>query len=237
MVRVAVEGALLAHARLGACVQVPLDVGESEGLPFVITRYCHPRNRWEIYRQRGQVLTWLSEATRCTVVDPLPEEIEREFVHPLRALSQYSQLQQTERDGVQEALFELKSGRWRPRLALMHSDLHRGNILMASQMGKHSWPFVIIDWGGLRLAGHGINDLVQLARDLKLSPSQLAPQLKIHCELLKCSPLQARYYLLSVFGFFLLNLHYCPFDQFAETLRTSLEYLDLTVAKIMETDA
>jgi len=237
LLRVAAECALLAHARLGSCVPVPLEVGVSEGVYFMITRYCHPRNRWEVYRQRGQVLTWLSDATRRTVVDPLPEEIEREFVHPLYALSQYSQLQQTEQDGVQEALSELKSGRWRPRLALMHNDLHRGNILKASQVGKHSWPFVIIDWGGLRLAGHGINDLLQLARDLKLSPSQLAPQLKIHCELLKCNPLQARYYLLSTFGFFLLNLDFCPFEQFAETLRTSLEYLDLSVAKIMETDA
>jgi hypothetical protein len=237
LLRVAAECALQAHARLGASVPAPLDMGVSDGVYFVITRYYHPRNRWEIYRQSGQVLTWLSEATRRTVVDPLPEEIEREFVLPLYALSQHNELQQTERDGVQEALSELKSGSWRPRLVLMHNDLHRGNILKASELDMHDWPFVIIDWGGLRLAGHGINDLIQLARDLKLPPAELASQLKIHCELLKCNPLQLRYYLLCAFGFFLLNPSFCPFDKLDETLQISLAYLDLSVAKTMEMNA
>ncbi len=234
LLRVAAECALQAHARLGASVPAPLEMGISDGVYFVITRYCHPRNRWEIYRQSRQVLTWLSEVTRRTVVVPLPEEIEREFVQPLLALSQYSELQQKERDGVQGVLSELKSGRWRPRLVLMHNDLHRGNILKASELDTHDWPFVIIDWGGLRLAGYGVNDLIQLALDLKLSPAELAPQLKIHCELLKCNPLQLRYYLLCAFGFFLLNPSFCPFDKLDETLRISLEYLDLSVAKTME---
>jgi hypothetical protein len=237
LLRVAAECALQAHARLGTSVPAPLEMGVSDDVYFVITRYCHPRNRWEIYRQSGQVLTWLSEATRRTVTDPLPEEIEHEFVQPLSALLKHDQLQQAERDAVQEALSELKSGRWHPRLVLMHNDLHRGNILKAPELGARSWPFVIIDWGGLRLAGHGINDLIQLARDLKLSPIELAPQLKIHCELLNCNSLQLRYYLLSAFGFFLLNPNFCPFDKLDVTLRISLEYLDLSVVETLEMNA
>jgi len=237
LLRVAAECASQAHARLGASVPAPLEMGVSDGVYFTITRYCHPRNRWEIYRQSEQVLTWLSEATRHTAADPLPEDIEHEFVQPLSALLKYDKLQQVERDAAQEALSELKSGRWRPRLVLMHNDLHRGNILKAPELGVSSWPFVIIDWGGLRLAGHGINDLIQLARDLKLSSAQLAPQLKTHCELLNCNPLQLRYYLLSAFGFFLLNPDFCPFDKLDETLRVNLEYLGLSVVKAMEMNA
>lgn len=237
LLRVAAECAVQAHARLGATVPAPLEMGVSDGVYFTITRYCQPRNRWEIYRQSGQVLTWLSEATRRTVVDPLPQEIEHEFVQPLSALLKYDQLQQAGRDAVQEALSELKSERWRPRLVLMHNDLHRGNILKTPEREAHSWPFVIIDWGGLRLAGYAVNDLIQLARDLKLPPVQLAPQLKIHCELLNCNPLQLRYYLLSAFGFFLLNPDFCPFDKLDETLRINLEYLDLSVIKAMEMNA
>jgi hypothetical protein len=234
LLQVAADSALKAHERLGASVSAPLEMGVSDGVYFTINRFCQPRNRWEIYRQSGQVLTWLSEAVRRTVVEPSPEEIECEFVLPLLALSQNSKLQQTEREGVQKALSEIKSGCWRPRLTLMHNDLHRGNILKAPEVGEHAWPFVIIDWGGLRLAGHGVNDLIQLALDLKLSPAELAPQLQIHCELLHCNPSQLRYYLLSAFGYFLLNPSFCPFDQLDETLHTSLEYLDLSIAKTME---
>ncbi|MES2180890.1 MAG: hypothetical protein V4493_02190 [Pseudomonadota bacterium] len=237
-VRVAADCAISAREHLGAhhgsCVLIPLEVGLSDGVYFAISPYCYPRNRWEIYRQREQVLTWLSEVARHTVVDSLPEETESEFEHPLLALSQYSQLPKAVKALVQEALVELKTKRWRPRLSLMHNDLHRGNILSPPPESKSLYPFVIVDWGGLRLAGNAINDLIHLAQDLKLSPSQLAPYLKIHCEILKCNPTNVKYYLFSVFGIFLLNPEICPYAELAIALSKSLDYLDLTVAKIME---
>jgi thiamine kinase-like enzyme len=163
--------------------------------------------------------------TRRTAADPLPGEIELKFVQPLRVLSQYSALSQAERNAAKEALSELETGRWHPRLVLEHNDLWSGNFLKASPDDQHDWPFVIIDWGGSQLAGHGIYDLVRLSIDFHISPSQFASQLKIHCDALKCEPSQARYYLLSALGTIADNLGYFPVDRFVGTVRGCMEYL------------
>jgi hypothetical protein len=237
-VRVAADCAISAREHLGphfgACVLAPLEVGMSNGVFFAITSYCYPRNRWEIYRQRDELLNWLSEVARHTVLDSSSEETKREFEHPLLALSKYSEISNTVRTLVQLALVELNSEHWRPRLSLMHNDLHRGNILLSPKQAKHAYPFMIADWGGLRLAGNSINDLVHLALDLKFSPAQLAPYLKAHCEILECNPLSVKNYLFTSFGIFLLNPEICPYPDLAVALTKNLDYLNLTVTKIME---
>lgn len=220
---------------LGSCVLAPLEVGIADGAYFAISPYCFPRNRWEIYRQRKQLLTWLNEVVRHTAVDSLPEEIEHQFIQPLLALSQYSDLPDPIMALVQQAIIELKTERWRPRLSLAHNDLHRGNILLSPKEGKYLYPFMITDWGGLRLTGNSINDLIHLAQDLKLSPLQIAPYLKVHCEVLECDPLIVKNYLFSSFSVFLLNPEICPYPDIAIALSKNLDFLELAVVKVLET--
>jgi hypothetical protein len=235
-VRVAADCAISAHERLGeslgSCVLAPIEVGLSDGVYFALSPHCDPRNRWEIYSQRKQLLSWLNAVARHTVEDALPEETIPEFINPLIALSQYPEIPESIRASVQMAIDEVKTARWHPRLSLVHNDLHRGNILLSPKVGKYPYPFMIADWGGMRLTGNSINDLIHLAQDLKLSPSQLAPYLKVHCEILKCHPFVVKNYLFSSFGIFLLYPEICPYPDLAKALSTNLDFLELAVLEI-----
>lgn len=235
-VREGAELAILARSHLGtdlgSCVLVPLEVGESEGVSFSITRYCLPRNRWVRRWEQDKVFEWLGQVAYYTAVDPLPEEIEVKFVQPLQALSKFEDLPLDVRNAAKEALTQLQSNSWHPRLMLAHNDLWSGNFLKALPENEHEWPFSIIDWAGSEIAGHGIYDLVRLAIDINISPSKCAKQLLIHCDALKCQPLQAKYYLLSALGNLAENLGHWQVDRFVGTTISCLEYLDLTVDEL-----
>ncbi|MCO5165863.1 MAG: hypothetical protein M9894_05790 [Planctomycetes bacterium] len=215
LVRREVERGAAARAaldpRLADAVLEPLAVLDDGDRTYAAYPLCKglPVARWRWVaaraRLRGPLLDWLFEATRLTRHEPSPDEVARDFVRPLEALARDPRLSAELRAGARTALVRLESGRWRPSLTLSHGDLWRGNVLRwpAAPWWRRrppALPFVLIDWRGSRVRGHGLRDLLHLGDSLRAPARLLRRELERHCWVRGCAIDDARGHLLAGLG-------------------------------------
>jgi hypothetical protein len=109
----------------------------------------------------------------------------------------------------------------------MHGDLTRGNFL--TYPGAPS-GFAAIDWAGCRRRGYPFFDLVTFGRATGLSPKGLREEIDRHCELLGCTPEEARFSFLAALGALARNLGQFPFERFLVLVKTRYGYLESGLA-------
>jgi Phosphotransferase enzyme family len=191
-------------AQTAQAILSPLASGYAEGLSYAVYPWCLPlsdhRLVWPLQRRRlrPRLLRWLREVVKATLRDPLPSETEVSFLVPLQHLAQSADLGDMIRGAAEHALRRLQQGKWRPRHVLAHNDLWKGNILY--RQPKSLDQFVVIDWTDATETGQAFYDLVRLADSMQLNRVTLASEVREHCRLLACEPLDARGYLLAALG-------------------------------------
>ena len=235
-VQKAAERASLARQRLGpqlgAQVLAPMYVGESEGVSFSITEYCQPfgdgrlRSRWTSWRLADGVFDWLRASTEYTVQAIDATQIDTLYAVPLARMAQHPAIGPENRAAAQTALDALNGGRWAPKAILCHYDFWMGNLLHAPASPLARYKFVVIDWAGSNVLGHGIYDLVRMSISLRASPARWRRELAAHSGILGCEPAQARHYLLSTLGHMAGALGEWPVERFAQTVAACMRYID-----------
>lgn len=213
-------------AELAACVIEPLLEGtDGEGRSFVLWPYYAPlsERRFVFESQRllvrGRVLRWLEGVTRATVrpVDDTGQEAH--FRSPLARVAADERLPAPMRRAAEDALARLAGGDWRPHTALMHNDLHLGNVLLRVNARKvlvEHRSFLVIDWGGSQVAGYPYVDLIGFAYSSRLSARALRRQIELHARLLGGDPRDARSFLAARTGSLGANLEEFPVEAYLQ---------------------
>ena len=237
----AAEHASLAQQRLGpqlgAQVLAPMYVGESEGASFSITEYCKSygngrlRGRWTRWRLADSVFDWLLASTEHTVQAIDAVQTDALYTVPLARMARHPAVRPEDRAAAQTALDALNGGRWAPKAVLCHYDFWMGNLLHAPTPTPARYKFVVIDWAGSNVLGHGIYDLVRMSISLRASPARGRRELAAHCRLLGCEPAHARHYLLSALGHLAGALGEWPVERFAQTVAACMRYIDKADAR------
>ena len=227
------EAARLAlDGTIGEAVQVTLCKGFAAGQSFAVVPYLTPpargrlRQRWERLRLRGPVLAWLREVTRQTVSVPPERALADGFFDPLRALCGHVAVSERVRAAARASLGALEGGRWQPRWVLAHNDLWIGNLLRRPPLLPGAPAFAVIDWGGSRVRGYPIYDLLTLATSIHLPSASLRRELREHSVLLGCEPAQAKDHLLAALGALSLDLGEWPVERFAATAHQFVTLMD-----------
>ena len=206
--------------------------GVADGRTYIALRYYRPvaKTRWRRAFQRlalrPRVLAWLRDATAATARDATADEVEREFRTPLRYVSANAALGDAVRLSALKALARINTGACRPKLTLLHNDLWMGNLLLPNgHAAGGRWRFVVIDWLGARVDGHGIYDLLRLARSLGLRPPAVRRELEMHCRLLGCCVNDAECHLLACLGHLGMHLGAFPEAQYQSLVWRSYRQL------------
>lgn len=187
--------------QLGAQVLTPLHVGECEGCSFSITPYCKPfgngwlRGRWARWRVGDGALDWLLASTEYTTQEIDTVQTEALYAEPLARMARHAAIRPEDRAAAQTALNSLAGGNWLPKALLCHYDFWMGNLLHAPASPSQPQRFVVIDWAGSKVLGHGIYDLVRMSISLGVTRARWHRELAAHCRALGCKPAQARHYL------------------------------------------
>jgi thiamine kinase-like enzyme len=215
--------------RLGRAVLMPWHVATVKGLSYSLTPYRRPlstfgpRRAIERRRLMPPAWRWLLEALRHTVRAPDVQELDANFLIPLRALANLGTVSSAIRQRAARELSALEAGQWQARLTLAHYDLWEGNFLWAP--GDCEFGFAIIDWGGARAGGHAIYDLLRLAISSPAAHDATLAQLRDHCRTLECAPEHAAGHALAALGYLTMNLGDWPVDRFAITAQSCFDLL------------
>lgn len=233
IVAVDVERRMMARRTLGSLSSVvlePLKSGAVGELTYAMYPLCRrpalSRLGWSVERIwiRTAVMSWLRAATQLTVDRPADHEIDDLFRTPLAHLIADVRLPDELRGAASVALGRLESGSWRPRVCLMHGDLWPGNVLLAPGT-RSRCRFVLIDWAGSMIRGHGVYDLTELAMSMGMRRRRVVCELRIHCQTLECNVIDSRSYLLSALGYFAMNMGVFPFERFMQMALHYFHYL------------
>jgi hypothetical protein len=213
-------------------VQVALRNGFVDGRRFAVVPYLTPPGGgwlplgWERRRWRRPVLAWLREVTRQTVVLPPEESYAEDFFAPLQALSVLTAVGEGVREAARASIHDLEVGRWQPRWVLAHNDLWLGNLLRPRPRPPGAPPFAVIDWGGSRVRGYPMYDLLRIASSLHLPAASLRRELREHSALIGCDPAHAKDHLLTALGGLSLTLGQWPVERFAAAAHRLLALMD-----------
>ena len=234
MVDRAMEGAEMAREllgpQLGSHVLVALARARPGGRSCAVLPYCQALRevallrRLDSLRVSAAVFDWRLSVTRATVFPATHEGTRDRFADRLAHLASLAVVDDDVRRSAKVALQRLESGAWRPRHALMHGDLWRGNLLLrrpaagAPREGVAD-RFVVSDWPGAERQGYPIFDLVRLALSLGTGQRRLAAEIARHCEALGCERRDASGSLLAGLGHIALSLGEFPIERFAIIVR------------------
>jgi hypothetical protein len=224
--RIAAEAKKVLGERLGRVILDPLGEGTLRGLSYTILPFRKPMSEGRITRRywrlvlRGRVLDWLCKVNEATALQVDDADLAEAFERPLEHLATLDTMDDALRRGAGEALQSLNRGDWSPSFVLMHGDLWKENLLLASRtprLGRgESAPFIVIDWPGATLRGYAMYDLLRLARSMNLSRSGLAREVLRHCEILGITPTGAMGYLLASLGHLGMNLGCFASEKYTE---------------------
>lgn len=244
MVSRAMTKAKEARSALGPPADAPILAPQLEGvvlgLTFAVLPFCRSlsdvKPLWWIQRSllRPRVFRWLRRVAERTVAEPAAETVETRFIDPLRRMSESGSVSPALRKAAARAARGLAAREWRPKHVLMHADLWKGNILLATRNSIHGSrglmeSFVVIDWAGSERNGYAIYDLVRLAQSLRLSDSGLRLEVEFHCRTLGCDPTNARSHLMAALANMAMNLEHFPVDRYTEMAESCLQSLDRVV--------
>ncbi len=223
---------------IGQVVLDPLLEGEINGLSYAVLPHCQPLSRsrlmWPVQRVllSPHVFQWLSRVTEVTATTVHPEQVEPDFMVPLKYLAQLEAITERVRAGARQAMNRLSDGKWSPRHVVMHNDLWKGNILLdhrnVSGFGKElsTERFIIIDWMGAMVQGYAMYDLIRLAQSLKLEGRQLRKHVITHCRFLGCDFIDARSHLLAALGYLSMHLEHFPLPRFVQMADSCWEKIE-----------
>jgi hypothetical protein len=208
------------NSELGQVILRPLMRGEFNSLTYVVLPYCKPISKFKLRRflQRGylrpRVLKWLRQVTTETMTEPSPDELQSNFLIPLKQIVANQRMSGQIHAAAAMAIKRLSTSQWHPRYVLAHNDFWEDNLLMSPNQQDNDFGFVIIDWPGANIRGHAICDLLRMAMSLKLTPRHLLDELQQHCRILDCSIVDATGYLLASLGFIGMHLEHFPMERY-----------------------
>lgn len=222
--------------RLGLAVLTPMIHGVSEGRSYDVRAYhdhlAGSRLSWAIQRigLREPTASWLRQVAAKTVSLASQAEVEAEFVRPLTVLSQDIALSAEVRGAAERAVADIQYGTWAPRCVLVHNDFWRGNLLRGSghPVGgprRSDLGFVLIDWRGARIRGHGVYDLVRLGSSLKFSRRRMWRELVAHSQILGCRPDGCYRDLLAALGHIGLHRRQFAVERYRELVEVCYRFL------------
>jgi hypothetical protein len=221
--------------RDGAFILDALAEGRVHGLSYAVLPYCNSLSKLRAIRWvqrsllRPLVFEWLMRMTQCTVKGIEPSAIGTDFAEPLRCLVSLEGISVRLRAATEHAAARLGSGAWLPKHVLMHGDLWQGNILIRTAgRSAQRWRdrVVITDWGGSKIDGHAIYDLIRLAQSMRLPVKDLRRELVRHCRVLKCELADSRSHLLAALGCIRMSLEHFPMDRYMYMAESCLATLD-----------
>ncbi len=225
----------------GALILNTLAEGSVHGLSYAVLPYCNSISKlraigW-VQRAllRPLVFDWLMRVAQSTVKCVEPAAIESAFAEPLRRLAGLQGISDCLRAATLHAVACLDSGAWSPRHVLMHGDLWQGNILMqTASSSAQRWRdrAIITDWGGSRIDGYAIYDLIRLAQSMRLPAKDLRRELVRHCRVLECDLADARSHLLAALGCILMSLEHFPMDRYLCMAESCLVTIDHAVRRV-----
>lgn len=210
---------------LGRHIPDTIWVGEIEGLSYLVRAYYETLSgsRWisaiQKFWLRPRLFEWLRQVTAKSLVDATDEEIEQDFIIPLKKIADDAECSRDVREMSKRALSRAEQGSWRPRYVLAHGDLWKDNVFLLGEMTLPSSlvglaDFVVIDWAGAMVKGHAIMDLIRLARSLGLSRQRLRQELITHCDILRCEVVDAAGYLAAAIGYLGMHLEHFPRNRY-----------------------
>lgn len=189
---------------LGSVVIVPLLCGEFESRSYAVLPYQRTleSTRWKWRLQRlwlaPRLFRWLRAVVRATASDAQDAQLAERVFGPLESLANDERFSMEIRRNAEFALTRVASGRWRPKLMLVHGDLWKGNILLPRDRESRRVAvcgFSLIDWGGAQLRGVPFWDLAQLGESFALPPIWARHEVRRHASLLDCESEDALCYL------------------------------------------
>jgi hypothetical protein len=227
---------------LGQVILEPLDEGEIDGLSFAILPFRMPLDQSRltsfVFRSLASpsIFSWLRRVTDATIREPTADQVQLDFIDPLRELSAHHDVPASLRAAADSALGRLEGGQWRPRQVLMHGDLWEGNILIDHAPGarlngsagpgkKSGLGFVVIDWETLKVRGYAIYDLIRAAESFRISSVKLAAEIASHCRVLECDRKDARSYLVAALGHQFLTREHMPIALYQQMVSSCLDTL------------
>jgi hypothetical protein len=218
--------------RLGSVILDPIAHGESAGCSFAIWPWHRTPTsaRGFAYLQRRlfvpHVLEWLRGATERTAAEPASEELGKRYFESLTRISRDDRLPPPSQSLARAGLRRLESGSWRPRVVLQHKDILWNILLPRDRRHRKQfpWGFILIDWAGGTLRGYPFLNLLDLARNSRMSRAVLRAQLVQHCQALVCDPGDVMPYLLAAVGSTLANLGLFPEDMYRGLYARHLQY-------------
>lgn len=222
---------------LGRVILDPLGEGDLAGCSYGILPYCPPLSTHRLIRRvqrrilRPFVLRWLRSATSATVAEVDPQQLQHAFMNPLIHLEGLPAASDHLRHAASEAMQSLAGGAWRPCHVLMHGDLWDGNILInngdaARSRRQRGSRFVLIDWPGALIKGYAMYDLLRFAQAMSLHGAPLRREVTMHCQLLGCPFLHARFHLIASLGYLAMHLEHFPFARYTEMATRCLRALE-----------
>ncbi|EKE43165.1 hypothetical protein OCGS_2756 [Oceaniovalibus guishaninsula JLT2003] len=209
---------------LGKAICTPLLAGAWNGRSYALYErligYSENRylRRLQTLRSGGRVISWLAAVFRKTaVVSAGPDDRERRFLVPLRALSSDRNLDDTVRKAALAMESALDRGRLRTFSCLEHGDFWTENILFADG-GNAVLPvrrdFRVIDWGGSNPAGYPGIDALRFSLSAFGRGRLAADRLGLYCRLTGLTGEELGFSCLCALGRLSLNLDQFPKHRF-----------------------
>lgn len=219
---------------VGSVILEPLAEGVFEGFSYALWPWRRPlsSSRLFFYMQKrmlqSAVLSWLREVAARTRHPAAAEEIRAHYALPLQNVAGDARFSNMARDEAEAGLRRLQAGEWQPARVLQHGDLHLRNLLLwqkKSERPRDSRPFIVVDWSGAHINGHPFSDLVTFGSSVRLPQRLLGAEVRCHCQVLGCRPVDAMSYLLSALGSLGMRAEHFPEDLYRVMCNRAVDVL------------
>ena len=197
--------------------------GHIRGRSYAIVPYQRPisNNRlWGKLQLRSigrELIDWLQALVSKHSKGLEVAQVKATFIEPLRYLRSVQGMSPAILSVVANSIERLETGAFCPRVAPMHNDLWKGNVLLVRhpQMKSNGpYPFFVIDWRGSRIEGYPFFDLVRFSMSFALTPAELKREINIMSEHVGCNLSDAKLYLAGALGEIAMRLDHFPLHNF-----------------------
>jgi hypothetical protein len=211
----------LLNESLGSVIIEPMAKGVYEELSFVCWPWCTPLSQSKLMgyihrtRLRPNIFAWLDEVTQSTQQPASELGDGSGFADDLQRIADDDSCPREMRTAADCGLDEMRDGAFNATHTLEHGDFWMGNILRPQDHSAPSpYRFSVIDWAGARTAGYPFVDLIRFGLSSRMPTKVLSKQVLHHCDILGCSPQQAKYSIIAAMGYLGDHLGYFPRDRY-----------------------